>query len=167
MDIKRDGDLFHCKSRSNLYPYSISFSIEDITPLIDVYFSIFNHNTHIMWFKNEFKNTFNTDVRNLNITNQSKYWHIKELNLIIIKLEYLNQCIDEISHLIDNKIDNKTIVKANEGKNKNYSELYERFKKEVKYRKDFVERIYTNEYINKFYTSSEIENFKQNISIIE
>ena len=117
-------------------------------------------NFYCNWFNHELKQTFNFDIFNHEFDKKNGYkiYHIKNADILVIKLEYLSKVFQiAIGEFLD--IDNINLKNANIGEKKDYKKIYEIVKSSLKISDNTLMKIYSSEYVHHFYTQDEISEF--------
>lgn len=112
------------------------------------------------WFNNEIKEVFGVDVYKHNFDKEKGYQVIKEKNveILIIKMEKLNQCEEIISQFVG--IDQLKLEVRNAGKDKPYYFTYKNAKEQIKIPGQVIDRYYKNNpAMSHFYTEKEKNDF--------
>jgi Putative capsular polysaccharide synthesis protein len=114
------------------------------------------------WFNLELKDVFGFDVYAENFDPAAGYKITKTENadILIIKLEDLSRCGREAFQKFLGLRDFQ-LVKANEGFDKSYKEIYQRILKTISLPRETTDRIYGSRYARQFYTDEEINTFKR------
>jgi len=132
----------------------------NLTRLIKEFRSKFNHFHGINWFDNEFKNYFDIDVYKYDFDKKLGYGVIKKQNIevLILKLEKLSKIGEEaIRDFLG--VDKFIINNTNISDEKWYAVVYNDFKQQIVFNKDFLKDIYTSKYMKHFYTKDEISKY--------
>lgn len=97
-----------------------------LQPLVDAYLNTFDHLFYLSWFDNELKRLTKIDIRNVNFHRGIAIEKNESYEVLILKLENLNDNIQIISDFTKNKID----LKNNNISNKKwYGVSFNEFKK--------------------------------------
>ena len=93
----------------------------------------------------------------------SQDYHIFESNnisLFVYKFESLKKISNPLYVFLDPLIKSKfTIGNENVGSSKDYSKIYDLFKKKLKLNNQNLDYFYDNKHVKKFYTNKEIKSF--------
>lgn len=109
------------------------------------------------WFDNNIKRYLGIDIYKYPFSVEKGYLIINHKNsrILLLKAETSNSLKEKaIVNFLN--IPNLKIENQNIGSNKEYSELYQKFKKEVKFPASYISDIRNTKYFNHFYSSSEI-----------
>ncbi len=118
------------------------------------------HEYTLNWFDSESKNFLNFDIYSLpfDINKGYKIYKTKKFDLLLIKLENLNECYQDAFNAFFNlKISSLKVV--NEGNTKATDKLAEKVKSKYKVKEETLSSIYRSKYVKHFYSDSEIEKF--------
>lgn len=131
-----------------------------IEMLIEHFLKEYPHNLPLMWFDVELKKVFNIDVFSTSFPKSKGYKIYKQglAEILIIKLEYLNQCAKQAFKEFLG-VDDWRAVNANEAKNKNYKTVYKDFIEKVCIPKQYIDKMYQSQYAQHFYSKDEIDFF--------
>ena len=139
---------------------SVRDTIDEITPLFFSHFPY--HDYALQWFDNELNTIFNTDVYQFEFSKSKGYQIISEgyANVLIIRLENLNKCIDNaMKNFLD--LDRLQLIQSNIGANKDYSNLYSAFLENLVLPDSYIDKMYDSKYARHFYSPEEIYNFSE------
>jgi hypothetical protein len=142
------------RETGNKYQYS------NLTPeeIGDIFIKFYPHHLPLNWFDKNIKNYLGIDVYEYPFPRKKGFLTIKNgnIDLLILKSELPNQskeiAIAEFLQLTDFKILDKNI-----GDKKGYSDLYKKFKENLKLPKSYLEEMIHSRYFNHFYTEAEIK----------
>lgn len=112
------------------------------------------------WFDEELKNNFGIDILNEDFDIEKGYSIIESQNieLLIIKLEKLNDLEDVIAEFVGNN--EFKILNINEAKTKSYRYVYRQFLEEVVLPEEYIDFYYKgNPFTEHFYSSKEREQY--------
>ena len=90
------------------------------------------------------------------MNNGYKIYSGPRLDLLLIRLEDLNRCHRQAFKEFLG-LDEFTLLRANEGTEKHYGEIYRRFTEEVKFPPAFLDKMYSMKYVRHFYSPGEID----------
>lgn len=130
----------------------------DITQLQKHFLERFDHDRPLIWFDREIKPLFGIDVLAHEFPQEKGYsiYHSASADLLIIKLEKMNECIaDAMQEFIGIKefvpeVTNVGVTKAS-------GTLYRQFKESLVLPNDYIERMYQSRFVRNFYSSVEID----------
>ena len=148
--------------KSSEYDFEISVDEKNFQPLIDIFFEKCRHDTPLVYFDREFKSVFNIDVFDTPFPAAKGYeiYHNQKVDILLIRLEDLNNCAESaIKKLLC--IDNIKIIQQNIGDQKDYAELYEKFKSTIRLPVSYLDKIYKSKFAQHFYTENEIQQFRK------
>ena len=130
--------------------------------LVNIYKSKENYDYTLNWFDNEFKQYTKIDLFKKNIDNTKKYFmfYEKEFDILLIKLEYLNDVGPKVLSEFLN-INIERMANANEGNTKQSYELQKSFKKEYVPSKEILHEVFSSKYMQFFYSENEIISFRR------
>ena len=114
------------------------------------------------WFDRELMDVFSFDVYSESFDPAAGYKITKAENadILIIRLENLSRCSSEAFQKFLG-LREFQLVKANEGSDKSYKQVYQQVLSTLSLPRDTVERIYRSRYARQFYTDEEINTFKR------
>jgi hypothetical protein len=149
------------------YPYEkmkTNFSEKEMTQkIIENVLEKLNSNAlqqRLNWFDRELNTVLAMDIYAEEFDPLKGYHIYKDKNLLILKLETLNNRITEamqeflgVNHFI--------LQKGNQAEVSNYSTIYQSVKQAVKLPLDTLNQIYASKYVQYFYSEVEIQQFKQ------
>lgn len=117
-------------------------------------------NWSLRWFDREFKEVLKVDPYKFPFNHDKGYSFIytKNLSILIIKLEKLNQCFPEAIYKFINKNDLQ-LIKRNIAEKKFYYNAYKYVVNNIAFGYKFCKRVYSSKFIKHFYSKDEIENF--------
>ncbi len=113
------------------------------------------------WFNRELRTTFSVDIYEYPFDYEKGYTIINNNNIEVLLLKYekldttFNDAINEFFH-INEKID---LQKFNIGRNKWYSEIYSKVKRNINIPQNICNKVYNIRYVKYFYTNDEIKYF--------
>lgn len=110
----------------------------------------------IHWFDEELKELCGIDIFHYSFDQERGYTIISEngVEVLLIKVEKIDQMTEIIRNFVGNS--QLELVNDNIGKNKEYAQLYESVKKNLKLPKEYVEHYYKNNFfMNHFYSKEE------------
>ncbi len=153
-------------------PHESGFvSIEDeknidlsVQSLIQNYFQIYNNKPHpFNWLDLELRAVFDIDIPLCDFpkANGFKIYTYDHVDVLLIKLEKLNECVNEaLVEFLNLKRDKEiNLVKANESSQKKQGELYTRFKKLIEFSPEYLDKMYKQKQLEEIYSEVEIEHF--------
>ena len=161
LDFEEKNDSFVFKSRNHQFPFLIETPKEDISELIDYFINKFDHGLHLKWLDEELNEVLGVNYLDIEFDHKKDYAiadsYQGNSNLLILKLESLDKTFgDSMNEFLE--IQEKLLSK-NEAKNKDLGDVYKVFNDQIKFPKDYLDKLYSSNYVKKFYSNSEIENF--------
>lgn len=134
------------------------FSVDELT---NIFLNNYPHSVPLAWFDEEMKRALNIDVYEHEFPKGKGYLYLNKdpFELLIIKCE-IPDLIKErvISDFLS--IDNFSLNRTNVAQDKNYSEIYQRFKNRINLPTSYIEMMCDSKYMKQFYEYSEIESIR-------
>lgn len=133
----------------------------EITDIINDFFENYPHRTPLDWFDKEWKEVFNIDIYKYDFDKNKGYsiYKYKNFDLLVFKSELLDKDKEKlISDFLG--VRNLKLVRKNIGEQKNYANLYKKFRKEINIPEHYSYNIHNSKYVNHFYDKKEIEKIK-------
>lgn len=154
------GERYEIESHYyNIAPQVIT--LEDLSPLFDLYWNSYRHDTPLSYFDEEIDEIFGTDVFGTEFP-KDKGYHIypaRKGEVLVIRLENLNTCaeqaIQDFLGIKDFKLTN-----INLGDDKVYAPVYKKFKSTIQPPAEYLDRFYDSKYVQHFYTDDEVAGFR-------
>jgi hypothetical protein len=115
----------------------------------------------VTWFDEEMKTVFDIDVYSSGFprTKGYKIYHGSKAVVLLVKLEQLNACaraaFEEFLGLSEFRL-----VNVNVGEDKDYADVYRRFRDKLVLSREYVDEMYASRYVRHFYTEEEIAAFR-------
>lgn len=137
---------------------------EEIQEITDRFVENFHHQRILDWFDKELAPNFGFDIYKEEFHPEKGYqiYRTPGLNLLIIRLEDLNRCLQ--TALEDffgvSYPDYKTKTK-NQSQSREYNHLYKDFLNDTNLPQEYVDFVYNSRYARFFYTDSELDSFKK------
>ncbi|MFX0095809.1 MAG: putative capsular polysaccharide synthesis family protein [Candidatus Hodarchaeota archaeon] len=121
-----------------------------------------NHNFPLSWFNEEMKQIFGIDVftEEFPKTQGYKIYTGKHLDLLLLKLEQLNDCASVAFNEFLG-IKGFTLRNANLTKEKDYFSIYKKFISAKILPESYVEKLYASKFSRHFYTEEELNIFRK------
>lgn len=143
------------------YKFETIATLENFDELMESYLKDFDHKTPLEFFDREIKGVLDIDVFANDFPKQKGYkiYRGAVADMLLIRLESLNECSHEAFKEFLN-IENFTLINTNIGDNKNYSSIYNKFKKNIVLTDSYISEMYESDFTRNFYTESEINQFK-------
>ena len=132
---------------------------EDLESLKGLYYEKLNHDFAINWFDKQFFEATSIDVYSNDFNKEKGYKLIKKDN---IELLLLNSNVDDslkenlISAFCD--LESFTLKNRNISSTKKYAANYKEFKNNIKFSKEYLNRLYNSKYAQHFFTEKHIKN---------
>lgn len=146
------------------YPISYGENISNINieTLLEAFFKHFDHDRPLIWFDREIKPVLGIDIYNYTFPKDIGYriYHNDFFDLLVIKLEKLNDCIHSAFHEFLG-IENFQLINANTSHQKPYAKIYKQFIENINFDIKYIDKNYESKFVNYFYTISEIKKFKE------
>lgn len=133
-----------------------------IEQIIEKFFADYPHNRPLQWFDTEIREVFNIDIFSTPFPISAGYQILnhENISLLLIRLEDLNRCFQvSLQEFMD--IKSIKLEQENIAVNKNYYEIYSKFKNQIKLPKSYIENMYCSKYVRHFYAEDEIKLFEQ------
>jgi hypothetical protein len=156
-----DNDEFVIES--NYYDiHALKVTSNDVQVLTELFYDRVKHDSPLEFFDRELKGVFGVDVYVSEFPKSKGYkiYNDKIADVLLIRLEDLDRCAPEaFKEFLD--IDNFILKHENIGSNKNYSEIYARFKREIHLSEAYLDKFYNSKYMRHFYTEEEINTLRE------
>jgi hypothetical protein len=123
------------------------------------------HAAPLGWFDSQVKDLFGIDVCASPFPTRTGYaiYQGKRVRLLVMRLENLAECVGlAIRQFLG--IRHFRLETHNVGEDKNYAEVYRRFKREVALPCAYLDRMYNSTFARRFYTAEEIDGFRRSWS---
>ncbi len=132
----------------------------DIEHVSNVFLDKFDHEHVLQWFEKELQPALGIDVYASEFPKDKGYqiYQGDNCELLLLKLEKLNECADEAFHDFLG-IDNFKLVKTNVAESKEYAAAYQQFKEHLLLPDSYLDAMYSSPYMQHFYSPSEIAAF--------
>jgi len=147
--------------RSIQYDYEVVIEGDKPDKLIEIFFEKYDHDGPLRYFDGEFKEVLGIDLFASDFPQEKGYkiYPDKDFDVLLIRLENLNECITEaFAAFLD--IDNLTLVNKNVGSQKEYADVYRQFKRSISLPESYLDRIYESKFSRHFYSDAEIAQFR-------
>ncbi len=120
----------------------------------------YHFNNPLTFFDLELKHVFDIDVYKNRYPIDKKYFIYKDkyADVLLIKYEYLNECIKDAMKEFLN-IEKFLLQKKNVGSQKKQRHIYKEFLDSINVPKEFLDKQYSSKYMKHFYSKSEIDSF--------
>ncbi len=121
---------------------------------------------YIRWFDLEMKPSFDIDVfaTPFPVAKGFEIYHEPHVDLLLLRLEDLDRCAAAaFAEFLG--IDDFRITKKNDAKNKDYNDLYTRFRNEAVFPRSYVDGVYGSKYAQHFYTTAELAGFRSRLKV--
>lgn len=135
--------------------------LDNVEELIDSFFLQYKHDYPLTWFDKELKEVFDFDIYKHSFEKVKGYSIYKKdnLDILLIKTEKIKEIGTEAINDFMN-LNISTLVNKNRADNKRYSNLYTKFKNNIQFSQEYINKMYQSKFMNHFYTNEEIENKK-------
>jgi hypothetical protein len=133
----------------------------DLEKLPILFFERFKHDSPLDFFDRELKSVFGIDVYSSEFPKSKGYkiYSGEKADAMIIKLEYLNQCVQlAFKEFID--VEDFNLINTNIGNQKDYAAVYSQFKDFIIFPKHYIDKMYQTKYMQHFYSDEEINQFR-------
>lgn len=131
---------------------------EHTDALISVFFKDFSHAEPLDWFDREIKQCIGIDVFEHEFNGEYAIIQARH-PLLILKTEATDEKKEEgIKELTGEKI---KLSRKNTADDKSYSGAYREFMAQIRFQKQYLDRMYNSKYCRHFYSQKEIEEFRQ------
>ncbi|MBD3338141.1 MAG: hypothetical protein GF353_03470 [Candidatus Lokiarchaeota archaeon] len=145
------------------YPQKVKTLNQDelVSELIKLYLEKHDHEKPLWWFDKELKQTFGIDVYSTPFPKVKGYkiYGGQRAEVLLIRLENLSQCKNKAFKEFLN-IDNFELINVNLAEQKDYSEIYDKFKSSICFPKSYIETFYNSKFVKHLYTQKEIRDFE-------
>jgi hypothetical protein len=133
--------------------------------VINKFITEYPHHVPLTWLDEEIKFVFDIDIFAVEFPKAKGYTiiHQENIDLLVIKLEYLNKCHQQAFSEFLN-IDNFILKKDNVGSQKVYANAYKEFLQNIILSEDYLDQMYMSKYTKHFYTDEEIKTFRDKYS---
>ncbi len=117
-----------------------------------------DHEYPLKWFNSEFKNMTKVDIYEEVFDKNSKYKIIEtpNLSILIMRIDLADERMLELLNAFLG-VSMPSFVNMNISMNKEYAELYERFKRQISLPKQYIERMLGSKYSKHFYSPRELD----------
>jgi len=132
-------------------------SIDDMSQLVDWFFTRARHDSPIRFFDREIKSIFGVDVyaSDFDVEKGFKIYKEGRVELLVLRLEDLDRVAGTA---FDKFLDIKDfeIASRNVGAQKVYAPLYSAFKKQIDIEAEYAKKLLDSDYMRTFYSQNEI-----------
>lgn len=137
-----------------------AFSIDELN---NIFFNDYKfHYSPLTWFDDYVKTYTGIDVYSQIFSQDTKACRFKKNNfeLLVMRCDLEdNKKEKNVESFLDLKSGSFKISARNVGSDKDYSKIYRKFKNEVRFSNDYLEKMTNSKYFNHFYSSQEIQSF--------
>jgi hypothetical protein len=160
VEERHGGEVFNVKS--DYYGFDVEVGLDNVQPLIELFFERLVHDRPLTWFDDEIKPVFGLDVFEGVFPRDKGYKIITADNadLLLIRLNELDQCA-AVAFKEFLAIDGFTLVQTNVASSKDYALLYKAFKKEIRLPEDYINRMYDSRFTRYFFSNEEIRQLRE------
>lgn len=131
-----------------------------IDELISVFLEKYPHDIPLTWFDDELNAALGIDVFKNDFLPEKgmAIYSNKRVDVLLLRMESLSNCGEKgIGDFLG--IKNFRLKNANVGESKQYSSLYEAFKRVILLPESYIKHMYDSKYAKHFYTTTELESF--------
>lgn len=139
---------------------------EKVRDLARSFLEQYPHDLPLTWLDHEIRDVFGFDVYDEPFDPETGYSVLEDaargVSLLIIRMESLPSALE--NRAIENFLGISPVDFAesfNVGDEKNYAELYRKFKSSVRFEQDLLDRMYDSKYSRHFYSADEIRGFRE------
>ena len=120
------------------------------------------HDVPDRWFDMEVRTLYGIDVFAEPFNAQRGYaiYHSEFADLLVIKLEKLNQCATAAMHEFLG-LDDFRLLESNKAEDKEYAAIYQAFRRDLPLSQDYIGRMYASRVAQHFYTAEELATFRR------
>lgn len=157
---KPDGGGYAIKS--DYYAIDTDVMLDNVEPLIALFFDRLQHDRPLGYFDDEVKTVFDLDVYSGDFPRQKGYgiYQGDRADLLLIRLDNLNQCAESaFKEFLD--IDGFSLIQTNVASEKVYAPLYSAFKRTIRLPESYINRMYDSKYTRYFFSDEEIQGFRR------
>lgn len=162
LEFKKIGEQSKYEIKSDYYKIDpIILMGHDLEKLSILFFERFKHDSPLDFFDRELKTVFGIDVYSSEFPKSKGYkiYSGEKADAMIIKLEYLNQCVQPaFKEFID--VEDFNLINTNIGNQKDYAAFYSQFKDFIIFPKHYIDKMYQSKYMQHFYSDEEIKQFR-------
>lgn len=133
----------------------------DVTELINVFLTQYNHEIPLNWFDNELKTVLGIDIYQYPFPKNNGYLEInfKNIHLLILKVEIPDEAkIKALSKFLGGSP--IKFRKSNIAEDKYYNDTYKVFQANIKLPIGYIDSMLNSKYTNHFYSNEEISEFR-------
>ncbi len=148
--------------RSDYYGFDINVDLENLDPLIKLFFERLIHERPLCYFDDEIKYVFGIDVFQSPFPKNPGYriYRGDNVDMLLIRLENLDQCAAAaFKEFLDS--DAFTLVQCNVASEKVYAPLYKELKSRISLPDAYIDKMYDSKYTRHFYSDDEIRGFRE------
>jgi hypothetical protein len=162
LEFKQISEQTEFEVKSDYYNIDpIIIKSDDLEKLAILFFDRFKHDSPLDFFDRELKSVFGIDVYSSDFpkTKGYKIYSGEKADAVIIKLEYLNQCV-QLAFKEFLNLENFTLINTNIGNQKDYAAFYSQFKDFIIFPNHYLNKMYQSKYMQHFYSDEEIKQFR-------
>jgi len=162
LEVTKKAGAAHYAVRSDYYGFDIEVDLENLNPLIALFFDRLVHERPLRYFDDEIRTVYGIDVFESAFPRDKgfKIYQADNADLLLMRLENLDGCADPAFKAFLG-IDELALVNTNVASNKVYAPLYKAFKRSICLPQDYVDRMYDSKYTRHFYSDEEIQQFRR------
>jgi hypothetical protein len=158
LDFRTIGTSQKFEIRSNYYDIPATLiNLDDLEKIKALFLERMNHNSPLEFFERELKGVFGIDIYQSAFPKSIGYkiYHDKIADVLVIRLENLNECAYKaFKEFLD--IDNFSLIVENVSTDKIYADLYQKFKDSIVLPHGYIDKLYNSKYMRHFYSEEEI-----------
>jgi len=150
------------KLESAEYEFCIKVRKSDLLPLVDLFFEKCRHDNPSIYFDREFKPVLGIDLYDEEFPSAEGYkiYQTDSFDILLLRLENLNTVAEPaLKRFLG--LEEFALVNANIGEEKDYADVYDKFKNQIRLPTHYLDRMYTSKFTRHFYTDEEIAVFRK------
>lgn len=135
----------------------------DIPVLIQTFLDEYSHDWPLSWFDKQIREALGVNVYQSEFDWDKGYCIYRGdlANVLVLRLENIDSCAKTALDAFLNTA-NIDLVNANVSESKDYAQIYQRFKTEIRLPDSYLERMYSSRLAQHFYSPAEIAGFRAN-----
>lgn len=152
------GHQYHIVSS---YRFEITVDLEDLEPLIALFFEKFDHDTPLVYLDREIKGVLGIDVFSSEFPKSKGYkiYEGEQVDLLLLRLESLNECASDAFREFLN-LEDFNLIKANITDEKDDAAIYRKILDSIVLPDSYIDTMLTSKYARHFYSEEEINVFR-------
>lgn len=131
--------------------------------VIEGFFSTYNHDVPLTWFDEQLNAELGVDVfsRPFDFEQGFTLFERDGIEVLVLRLEDFNtHAADAIKQFLG--LESFVLTKRNDGGLKSYRDVYDEFRKRVRFPVSYLDRMYDSKYAQHFYRNEELKAFRRN-----